>query len=61
MVEKSEFGSSLLIIEPLPAQQQQVQFRCIKLRDIVEYNMKLILKLNIILLCCYSVIYCNID
>ena len=58
--KKSKFGSSLPIIEPPPA-QQQVQFRCTKLGDIVEYNTKLILKLNIIPLCCCGVIYCNID
>jgi hypothetical protein len=61
MVKKSEFGSSLPIIEPPPAQQQQVQFRCTKLGDVVEYNAKPIPKLNIIPLCSCGVIYCNVD
>jgi hypothetical protein len=59
IVKKSEFGSSLPIIELLPA--QQVQFRCTKLGDIVEYNVKLIPKLNIIPLYSCSIIYYNID
>ena len=59
--KKSEFGSSLPIIELPPAQQQQVQFRCTKLGDVVEYNAKLIPKLNTIPLCVCGVIYCNID
>ena len=59
MSKKSEFGSSLPIIEL--AQQQQVQFRCTKLGDVVEYNAISIPKLNTIPLCGCGVIYCKID
>ena len=59
--KKANLGGGHSITEQPLAQQQQVQFRCTKLGDVVEYNAISIPKLNTIPLCGCGVIYCKID